>query len=105
MKNDKRIKLIKNNETRRILFCKSIGVLNSRGKYIIELDQDDMFINDDAFDILFEESEKYELDLLNFDYIYSNDSFESQKVINRAKNKNIIKKIPKPKFSILKVKI
>ena len=82
MKNDKRIKLIKNNETRRILFCKSIGVLNSRGKYIIELDQDDMFINDDAFDILFEESEKYELDLLNFDYIYSNDSFESQKVIN-----------------------
>ena len=102
MKNDKRIKLIKNNETRRILFCKSIGVLNSRGKYIIELDQDDMFINDDAFDILFEESEKYELDLLNFDYIYSNDSFESQKVINRAKNKNIIQKIPKPKFSILK---
>ena len=102
MKNDSRIKLIKNNETRRILFCKSIGVLNSRGKYIIELDQDDMFISDDAFDILFEESEKYELDLLNFDYIYSNDSFESQKVINRAKNKNIIQKIPKPKFSILK---
>ena len=102
MKNDKRIKLIKNNETRRILFCKSIGVLNSRGKYIIELDQDDMFINDDAFDILFEESEKYELDLLNFDYIYSNDSFESQKVINRSKNKNIIQKIPKPKFSVLK---
>ena len=51
MKNDKRIKLIENKTNRKILYCKSIGVLNSKGKYIIELDQDDMFINDDAFDI------------------------------------------------------
>ena len=102
MKNDKRIKLIENNETRRILFCKSMGVLNAKGKYIIEIDQDDMFIRDDAFDILFEESEKYDLDLLNFNYIYTNNSLDLQKVINHIKNINIIQKIPKPKFFILK---
>jgi len=40
-----------------------------------------MFIRDDAYDILFEESEKYDLDILNFNYIYSNNSFDVQKVI------------------------
>ena len=34
MKNDKRIKLITNKVNRKILFCKSIGTLNSKGKYI-----------------------------------------------------------------------
>ena len=38
MENDKRIRLIKNKVNRRILFCKSIGALNSKGKYIIEVD-------------------------------------------------------------------
>ena len=35
------------------LFSKSIGTLNSKGKYIIELDQDDMFIRNDIFDIIY----------------------------------------------------
>ena len=98
MKKDKRIKLIENQQNRRILFSKSIAALNSKGKYIIELDQDDMFIRDDAFDILYEKSEKYELDLLNFNYISSNNSFEKYKKENLLKDKKkIIKKIPKPK--------
>ena len=61
MKFDKRIKLIENRENRKILYSKSMGVLNSKGKYIIELDQDDMFINGDAFEIIYNQSEKYYL--------------------------------------------
>ena len=53
MKKDKRIKLIENKENRRILFCKSIGALNSKGKYIIEVDQDDMIFRNDALAILY----------------------------------------------------
>ena len=34
MKFDKRIKLIENKENRKILYSKSIGILNSKGKYI-----------------------------------------------------------------------
>ena len=68
MKKDKRIRLIKNKENRKILFCKSIGVLNSKGKYIFVLDQDDMLITDDAFDIMYNECEKYKLDLLRFNH-------------------------------------
>ena len=66
MEKDKRIRLIENKTNRKILYSKSIGALNSKGKYIIELDQDDMFIREDAFDIIYNESEKYDLDFLAF---------------------------------------
>ena len=71
IKNDKRIRLIKNKVNRRILFCKSIGALNSKGKYIIELDQDDMIFRDDALTILYNESEALKLDLLHFKHFRS----------------------------------
>jgi glycosyltransferase involved in cell wall biosynthesis len=65
MKEDERIRLIKNIENRKILYSKSFAALNSKGKYIIELDQDDMFIRDDVFDILYYEAEKDDLDLVH----------------------------------------
>jgi len=64
MKEDERIRLIKNTENRKILYSKSFSVLNSKGKYIILLDQDDIFIRDDVFDILYNEAEKEDLDLV-----------------------------------------
>ena len=53
MKTDKRIRLIENRENRKILFCKSLAVLNSKGKYIIEIDQDDMHYFNTKFEGLF----------------------------------------------------
>ena len=66
---DERIKLIKNHNNRQTLYSKSIGALNSKGKYIIQLDQDDMFINNSTFNILYHEAEKYDLDLVRFNHI------------------------------------
>ena len=63
---DPRIRLINNEKNRRILYSKSIGALYSNGKYILELDQDDMFISENAFNILYNESEVNGLDLLQF---------------------------------------
>ena len=77
---DKRIKLIENKENRRILFSKSLAALNSKGKYIIEIDQDDMFTRDDVFDILYYESEKYELDILHFNFTFGKSSFDKTKL-------------------------
>ena len=85
MEKDKRIKLIENNVNRKIFYSKSIGALNSKGKYIIELDQDDMFISDKAFDIIYNESEKNNLDLLSFGFI---------------SGKNIFKKLTEKKCTI-----
>ena len=65
MKEDERIRIIKNTENRKILYSKSFSVLNSKGKYIILLDQDDIFIRDDVFDMLYNEAEKEDLDLVH----------------------------------------
>ena len=66
MKEDPRIRLINNEENRRILYSKSIGALYANGKYIIQLDQDDMFIMEEAFDSLFKHAEENNLDLIKF---------------------------------------
>ena len=64
MKKDPRIRLIKNNKNKKILYSKSIASLNSNGEYIVELDQDDMFIREDAFNLLYFEAKNQRLDLL-----------------------------------------
>ena len=57
MKEDPRIRLIQNDKNRKILYSKSIAALNCKGKYIIELDQDDMFIRNDCLSMLYYEAE------------------------------------------------
>ena len=103
MKNDKRIKLIENKENRKILFCKSLASLNSKGKYIIEIDQDDMFIGDKVFDIVYNESENKNVDLLHFKYImgYNNSNVHKRFSFNKISFIDIIKQ-PKLKFSIFR---
>jgi glycosyltransferase involved in cell wall biosynthesis len=75
MEEDPRIKLIKNKKNRKILYSKSIAALNSNGKYIIELDQDDLFIRDDCFNILYYEAELNDLDLVQIRDISNNDLY------------------------------
>ena len=75
MEEDPRIRLIKNDNNHKILYSKSIAALNSKGKYIIELDQDDMFIRSDCFNILYDEAEINDLDLVQIRDIINNDLF------------------------------
>ena len=75
MEEDPRIRLIKNLKTRNILYSKSIGALNSKGNYILQLDQDDMFIREDLFDIIYNESQKSNYDLVQFREIIKNDTY------------------------------
>ena len=83
MKKDPRIRLIKNEINRKVLFSKSIGALNAKGKYIIQLDQDDLFIRDDVFDILYSEAENNNLDLVQMrDITKSNFHFNKKSIVN-----------------------
>jgi len=77
---DKRIRIIKNEQNRKILYSKSIAALNANSKYIIQLDQDDMLIRDDIFDILYYEAELNNLDLVQIRDIYI-DKFKLSKNI------------------------
>ena len=90
MKEDERIRLIKNFENRKILYSKSFAALNSKGKYIIQLDQDDIFIRDDVFDILYYEAEKDELDLVNIRDFYKHDFIFKNLTKVNLKNEHFI---------------
>ena len=65
-KQDLRIRIINNKENKGPLYSKSIGALNASGKYIMYLDSDDLFINENLFNICYEEAEKNNIDILEF---------------------------------------
>ena len=65
-KQDPRIKIYKNKKNMGPLFSKSLGVLKAKGKYIMQLDSDDLFINKKIFNICYEEAEKNNIDILEF---------------------------------------
>jgi len=71
MKNDPRIKLYENKENKGILYTKAKGVFNSKGKYVIILDEDDIFGQRDAFSTLYQIAEKYDLDMLGFSSMFT----------------------------------
>ena len=66
MKDDPRIILLRNLKNKGTLYTKTKGVLNSKGKYVMTLDQDNLYASKKAFFILYEEAEKNDLDLLGF---------------------------------------
>ena len=83
MKEDPRIKLIRNKTNRKILYSKSIAALNTKGKYIFQFDQDDILIRDDVFDLIFYEAENNNLDLVQFrDIIKTTLHFNKRERVN-----------------------
>ena len=69
MKEDPRIILLTNNENKGTLFTKTKGVLNAKGKYVITLDQDDVYSSKFTFSLLYDVAERNNLDLLGFSSI------------------------------------
>ena len=63
---DSRIKIIQNKKNRGPLFSKSLAALNSKGKYIILLDSDDIFVNENLFATCYREAETYNIDIIEF---------------------------------------
>ena len=74
-KNDKRIKIINNKKNRGALYSKSIGILKSTGTYIMILDSDDLFANENIFKICFEEAIKNNIDIIEFSGFNRNTSY------------------------------
>ena len=83
MINDKRIILLQNEVNRGILYTKSIGILNAKGKYVMTLDEDDMYVQEDAFSTLYEEAEKDNLDILGFASYKSHIKFDKKVPVMR----------------------
>lgn len=106
-KEDKRIKIIKNKKNRGPLYSRSIGALNSKGKYIFPLDSDDLFANKNLFSLCYNEAEKYNIDILEFSALFCNnviisinDNFPNIPLYLRYKKNNTIIRSPNLQFFI-----
>lgn len=68
--NDTRIKIINNKKNMGILYSRSIGALNAKGKYIFCLDNDDLFYDEHLFDNIYKISESGDYDIVEFKSFY-----------------------------------
>ena len=66
MKTEPRIVLYENEENKGMLYTKSKGVLKAKGKYVMTLDMDDIYVQREAFSSIYSEAEKNNLDILGF---------------------------------------
>ena len=72
-----RIVLYQNEKNRGNLYTKMKGINKSKGKYILLLDEDDIYVQRDAFSTLYYEAEKNNLDLIHFLLIFSKPKLEN----------------------------
>ena len=69
-KTDSRIVIYENKKNMGTLYSKSIGVLNSKGKYIYSLDSDDMMCNQNYLRVIYEEAIEGDYDFIQCTAIY-----------------------------------
>ena len=62
---DPRIEIVNNIKREGLLYSRSIGALRTRGKYIITLDSDDIFLDHDVFDALYISAEDGNFDIIS----------------------------------------
>ena len=63
---DDRIKLINNHKNMGTLYSRCIGVLNAKGKYILNLDNDDLFLDSNIFVTIYNIAEHNKYDIVEF---------------------------------------
>ena len=85
MKNDRRIKYIKNKVNRGAFYSRNEGIIFSRGKYILVMDPDDLLLNNILIKT-FEIAEYYNLDILQF--YTCRGSYNKNKIWKRNKYKS-----------------
>ena len=63
--------VLENGKNKGILYTKTQAILHAKGKYVMTMDEDDIYVQRDAFSLLYNEAEKNNLDILGFIFIHS----------------------------------
>ena len=66
---DKRIKIVNNTENRGLLYSRAMGIINSNGEYIMDLDPDDEILNENDLEFLYLNTDNSQIDIINFGII------------------------------------
>ena len=69
-KKDNRIKIINNKNNRGLLYSRAIGILNSRGEYLMNLDPDDELHGVNSLKYLYNKAKRYNVDMISFVILY-----------------------------------
>ena len=86
---DSRIKIVNNDNNHGLLYSRAMGILNSSGEYIMNLDPDDMLGDKESLEYLYNRAKYLNIDTIVFDLYNENE----KKTIKCEKNK-IIQKQP-----------
>ena len=68
-KTDSRIKVVSNDKNHGLLYSRAMGILNSTGRYLMNLDPDDVFKEHDNLEYLYNKVSKLKTDILSFGYL------------------------------------
>jgi len=71
---------LQNKVNKGALYTKTRGILNAKGKYVMTLDEDDLYASTDAFSILYDEAEKNDLDIVGFGSIINDINILNKKI-------------------------
>ena len=63
---DKRIRIINNNRNYGLLYSRTIGIINSKGEYLMNLDPDDSFKGKYSLEIIYNKAKSENIDILSF---------------------------------------
>ena len=87
-KEDKRIILIRHNKTKGTLISRNIGIVNSRGEYIIMPDADDI-LSENILKTCYETATKNNIDMIRFNIYVGNNNIFFDYFVNKLKVKAI----------------
>ena len=65
-KNERRIKTVNNDRNHGLLYSRAMGILNSTGEYLINLDPDDQFCSPDDLQFLYNQAKRFKIDTIKF---------------------------------------
>lgn len=89
-KNDKRIKIVNNDKNYGLLYSRAMGVLNSTGEYLMNIDPDDELEGNDTLEYLYNEALLSKADIINFNILDTG----SKKIIKKCTDYHEIWKQP-----------
>ena len=89
VKKDSRIKIVNNNKNYGLLYSRAMGILNTVGEYIINVDPDDLLYGNNSLEYLYKIASEFRVDVISFGFL------NNHKIQLRCNNYNQILKQPK----------
>ena len=86
-KKDPRIKIINNDNNHGLLYTRTMGILNSSGEFVMNLDPDDIIKESNSLQYIYNIAHFYNIDVVSFSFLKQNENhlkcFNQNKIINQ----------------------